>query len=169
MDFGKTFELESKIDPSVVFTFRRLNVAQAAAMRLDVIIASAPHARAIEKMKADGGVPPDQVREYDAVATTAFLVPIGIKHTLKSVAAGDRKLKGEEWLADPDTTEDLAWEAYAAGQAASRLPAEELKKWLSRGISSPQEPANATSTDATIASATAPIADGTAIDTSLIS
>lgn len=150
MDFSKTFEVTSEANPSIRYTFRRLSVAQAAALRLEVLTAVQPQLRMVENMLAEKA-PESAIQNYSAVATTATVLPITIKHTLKHVTIGDRKIKAEDWLADPETTEDLANEAYLLGSKGSRMTAEQLGEWLSPGTSSPVVQANATSSDATTA------------------
>lgn len=165
MDFSKTFEVVSQVNPSVKFTFRRLTVHQAAIVRLEVIAAVEPHVRAVEKMKADGAIE-TVIQNYSTVATNASVVPIWIKHTLKHVMIGERKVKPEDWTGDPDTPEDLIEEAYLLGSKGSRMTAEQLGEWLSPGTSSQVARASATSSGVNTASASASTSPETAGDTS---
>lgn len=164
-DFSKTFEVVSATDPQVRYVFRRLTVAQAAALRLEVMQATQPHVREIEKIRAAGATDLE-IESYSAVATTATTIPLTIKHTLKHVMLGDRKMKAEDWLADPETSEDLAFEAFLAGSRGSRMTAEQLGEWLSPGTCSLPAQASATNSDATTASASASMKPETAGDTS---
>lgn len=165
MDFSKSFEVVSQVDPSVKYTFRRLTVQQAAIVRLEVIAAVEPHVRAVEKMKADGAIE-TVIQNYSTVATNASVVPIWIRHTLKHVMLGERKVKAEDWTADPETPEDLIEEACLLGSKGSRMTAEQLGEWLSPGTSSQVAQARATSTDVSTASASASTKPETAGGTS---
>lgn len=160
-----TFDVDSKVKEGVRFTFRRLTVAQAATMRLEIISATSPHLREVERLRATGL--PDEVAErYSATAVMATSVPITIKHTLKSVKTGTRAQRADEFLEDPETSEDLMIEAYHLAQTGVRLSAEELGNWLSRGTLPPPETGNATNTSAVIVSESDSIKRETAGDTS---
>jgi hypothetical protein len=166
MDFGKTFEAESRVCEGLVYTFRRLTVAQAAQMRLEVAKASGEHLREVERMKA-AGTPEVEIESYCASATIASVVPLALAHTLKSVRfQGGKPINGADWLADPETAEDAVLEAYGIGAQCARLTSQQLGEWLSRGTSSAQAPANATSSDVTTASPSASTNPETAGDTS---
>ena len=153
-DFSKTFEAPSEIDAAVRYTFRRLTVQQAAVLRLEVIRAVDPHVRAVEQMKAEG-TSDFVINNFSAVATNATVIPLTIKHVLKHVMIGDRKIKAEDWLADPEISEELMEEAYLLASKGARMPAKELGEWLSPGTSSQPAPASATNTGVTSASASA--------------
>lgn len=165
MDFSKFFEVVSSIDPSVCFTFRRLTTQQAAVLRLEVIAAVDPHIRSLEKLQKDGASDLVQAN-FSAVATNATVIPITVRHCLKHVVIGEKKIKGEDWISDPETSEDLMDEAYRNASRGARMTAAELGEWLSPGTSSQAAQASATNTGASTASASASTSSGTVADTS---
>jgi hypothetical protein len=167
MTFGRTFEIESAVQSGVKYTFRRLNYAEGARLRMETSRASSAHVREIEKMKAEGASD-WEVQMYSSQATIADLVPLTLGRVLKAIEIDGKAIKPEAWLSDPDTSDDVAIEAYTFALKGVRLSAEELGNWLSRGTSSQAEPATATNTDAPIASNSGSMNPATVGDTSPI-
>lgn len=140
--------------PDLQYTFRRLTMAERAALELAIANATRDHARDREKLEASGASAED-LATHRYLSWLSAEAPLTLKTILISVSG---YLTPTAFVDGVDTPRELIEESYAFGIKGVRLTTAQLGEWLSP-TTSPQA-GQGGATNSTAPSACAP--NGTA-------
>lgn len=157
----ETFTKASEIRDGVVYTCRRLTLAERAKLEMEVMRESAPFVRERERMQADGAAEAD-LRRHRYLAWLAAEVPPTLRAVLTAIEGltlDGKPATVSSFVSSADQPLELLEEAFAIAMTGIRMTADELKNWLSPGTLRPVGTASANNTTASGASPS----DGTGI------